>query len=67
MSKKGISLVGIHSGNTRTVPIQIYGAVQDGKLGEASALSVILLVVVFAIIYGMNKRNSGDISSSLKM
>ncbi len=57
----------LYSGRTRTVPIQIYGAVQDGKLGEASALSVVLLVVVFAIIYGMNRRKSGDISSSLKM
>ncbi len=57
----------LYSGRTRTVPIQIYGAVQDGKLGEASALSVILLVVVFAIIYGMNSKKGGDISSSLKM
>ena len=57
----------LYSGKTRTVPIQIYGAVQDGKLGEASALSVVLLVVVFAIIYSMNSRKGGDLSSSLKM
>lgn len=57
----------LYSGRTRTVPIQIYGAVQDGKLGQASALSVILLVVVFIIIYAMNHRKGGDMSSSFKM
>ena len=57
----------LYSGKTRTVPIQIYGAVQDGKLGEASALSVILLVVVFVIIYSTNRKKGGDLSSSLKM
>ena len=57
----------LYTGKTRTVPIQIYGAVQDGKLGEASALSVILLVVVFIIIYSTNSKKGGDFSSSLKM
>ena len=58
----------LYSGNTRTVPIQIYGAVQDGKLGQASALSVVLLVVVFIIVYAMNHRKGkGDFSSSFKM
>ena len=57
----------LYSGKTRTVPIQIYGAVQDGKLGEARALSVILLVVVFIIIYSTNSKKGGDFSSSLKM
>ena len=57
----------LYSGKTRTVPIQIYGAVQDGKLGEASALSGILLVVVFIIIYSTNSKKGGDFSSSLKM
>lgn len=52
----------LYSGRTRTVPIQIYGAVQDGKLGEASALSVILLVVVFVIIYGMNRKQGESLS-----
>ncbi|MCX8012743.1 MAG: iron ABC transporter permease, partial [Rectinema sp.] len=41
----------LYSPKTRTVPILIYGAVADGKLGEASALSVLLLVVVFVIVY----------------
>lgn len=57
----------LYSGNTRTVPIQIYGAVQDGKLGQASALSVVLLVVVFAIVYIMNRKQGKGISSAFKM
>ena len=57
----------LYSSKTRTVPIQIYGAVADGKLGEASALSVILLVVVFVIVYLMNKKQGKSIVSSFKM
>ncbi len=57
----------LYSGRTRTVPIQIYNAVQNAKLGQASALSVVLLVVVFIIIYAMNHRKGGDMSSSFKM
>ncbi len=57
----------LYSSKTRTVPIQIYGAVADGKLGEASALSVVLLVVVFSIIYGMNKSRGKSIVSSFKL
>ncbi len=57
----------LYSSRTRTVPIQIYGAVADGKLGEASALSVVLLVVVFVIVYAMNRRQGKSIASSFKM
>ncbi len=57
----------LYSSNTRTVPIQIYGAVADGKLGEASALSVVLLVVVFIIVYLMNHKQGKSIASSFKM
>ncbi|HEY9054045.1 MAG TPA: iron ABC transporter permease [Rectinemataceae bacterium] len=57
----------LYGSNTRTVPIQIYGSVADGKLGEASALSVILLVVVFLIVYATNKTKGRDLSSGLKM
>jgi iron(III) transport system permease protein len=57
----------LYSSRTRTVPIQIYGAVADGKLGEASALSVVLLVVVFIIVYLMNKKQGKSIASSFKM
>lgn len=57
----------LYSSKTRTVPIQIYGAVADGKLGEASALSVILLVVVFGIVYLMNRKQGKSIASSFKM
>lgn len=57
----------LYSGNTRTVPIQIYSAVQNGKLGQASALSVLLLVVVFVITYAMNGREKGGMASAMKM
>ena len=57
----------LYSGRTRTVPIQIYGAVSDGNLGQASALSVILLIVVFIIVYAMNRRQGKDMSSAFKM
>jgi iron(III) transport system permease protein len=57
----------LYGSNTRTVPIQIYGSVADGKLGEASALSVILLLVVFFIVYATNKSKGRDLSSGLKM
>jgi len=57
----------LYSGRTRTVPIQIYGAVSDGKLGEASALSVVLLVVVFTIVYGMNRSQGSKFSNAFKM
>ena len=57
----------LYSSNTRTVPIQIYGAVADGKLGEASALSVVLLIVVFIIVYLMNHKQGKSIASSFKM
>ena len=45
----------LYSAKTRTVPIQIYGAVADGKFGEASALSVLLMFTVFIIVYTMNR------------
>ena len=52
---------------TKTVPIQIFNAVNSGELGKASALSTVLLIVVFAIIYTMNTRKGTDLSSSMKM
>ncbi|MCF0237974.1 MAG: ABC transporter permease subunit, partial [Sphaerochaetaceae bacterium] len=58
----------LYSGKTRTVPIQIYAAVQDGKLGSASALSVILLVAVFLIVFFTNrKKGSGGLADSFKL
>lgn len=57
----------LYSSRTRTVPIQIYGAVADGNLGQASALSVILLIVVFIIVYATNKSQGRDLSSGFKM
>lgn len=57
----------LYGARTRTVPIQIYGAVADGKLGEAGALSVILLLVVFFIVYATNKSQGRGLSAGLKM
>jgi len=57
----------LYGPKTRTVPIQIFNAVNENDLGKASALSTVLLVVVFAIIYTMNTRKGTDLSSSMKM
>ena len=57
----------LYGARTRTVPIQIYSAVADGKMGEASALSVILLVVVFIIVYTMNHLQGNSMANSFKM
>lgn len=57
----------LYGPKTRTVPIQIYNKVLENNLGQASALSTILLIVVFTIIYGMNSRKGSDVSSALKM
>ncbi len=57
----------LYSGKTRTLPIQIYGAVADGKFGEASALSTLLIVMVFLVVYGMNRFLGKSISASFKL
>ena len=57
----------LYGAKTRTVPIQIYIAVADGKMGEASALSVILLIVVFIIVYVMNTFQGNKMVNSFKL
>jgi iron(III) transport system permease protein len=57
----------LYGAKTRTVPIQIYSAVADGKMGEASALSVVLLVVVFIIVYAMNTFQGNKMINSFKL
>ena len=57
----------LYGPKTRTVPILIYNAVLANNMGQASALSTVLLVVVFIIIYTMNTRKGTDLSSSMKM
>ncbi|QTQ14446.1 iron ABC transporter permease [Treponema parvum] len=57
----------LYGAKTRTVPVQIYGAVADGALGEASALSVILLIIVFLIVYSANKLQKSNLSSGFKL
>lgn len=57
----------LYGPKTKTVPIQIFNAVEGNNLGYASALSTVLLVVVFVIIYTMNTRKGTDLASSMKM
>jgi iron(III) transport system permease protein len=57
----------LYSARTRTVPIQIYGAVADGKFGEASALSVLLILTVFLIVYAANRWQGKNFSGGLKI
>lgn len=57
----------LYSSNTRTLPIQIWGAVADGKFGEASAMSTLLIAMVFVVVYGMNRFLGQSISSSFKV
>ncbi len=57
----------LYGPKTKTVPIQIFNAVNENDLGKASALSTVLLIVVFAITYTMNTRKGTDLSSSMKM
>lgn len=57
----------LYSAKTRTVPIQIYGAVADGKFGEASALSVLLILTVFIIVYLANRWRGKNFSAGLRI
>ena len=57
----------LYSARTRTLPILIWGAVADGKLGEASALSTLLIAMVFIVVYVMNRFLGKSISSSFKV
>ncbi|MCL2412245.1 MAG: ABC transporter permease subunit, partial [Treponema sp.] len=57
----------LYGARTRTVPIQIYSAVMDGNFGEASALSVILMLVVFVIVFLMNIFQGNRMANSFKM
>jgi len=57
----------LYSSKTQTLPIQIYNAVADGKFGEASALSVLLMLTVFIFVYLMNIFVGESSSSGLKL
>ncbi|HPT82389.1 MAG TPA: iron ABC transporter permease [Limnochordia bacterium] len=57
----------LYSARTRTLPILIWGAVADGKFGEASALSTLLIAMVFIVVYVMNRFLGKSISSSFKV
>ena len=57
----------LYSAKTRTVPIRIFSAVQDGYFGQGAALSVMLLVTVFVVVYAMNRMLGRSISASFKL
>lgn len=57
----------LYSARTRTVPIRIFSAVQDGYFGQGAALSVMLLLTVFVVVYGMNRMLGRSISASFKL
>jgi len=57
----------LYSANTRTVPVRIFSAVQDGYFGQGAALSVMLLLTVFTVVYLMNRLLGRSISSSFKL
>lgn len=57
----------LYSARTQTLPIQIYNSVAEGDFGIASALSVLLIVTVFIVVYLMNVFLGDSGSSSFKL
>ncbi|PKP60543.1 ABC transporter permease [Candidatus Atribacteria bacterium HGW-Atribacteria-1] len=57
----------LYSARTQTLPIQIYNTVAEGDFGIASALSVLLIVTVFIMVYLMNIFLGDSGSSSFKL
>ena len=57
----------LYSAHTQTLPIQIYNTVAEGNFGIASALSVLLIVTVFIMVYLMNIFLGDSGSSSFKL
>lgn len=45
-------------GRTQTAPLAIYDAVQDGRLGDANILVLILSVLSFASLFVVNRMNN---------
>ena len=57
----------LYSARTQTLPVQIYNTVAEGDFGIASALSVLLIVTVFIVVYLMNVFLGDSGSSSFKL
>ncbi len=57
----------LYSAQTVTLPIQIYNTVAEGDFGIASALSVLLMVTVFIMVFLMNTFFGEAGSSGLKL
>ncbi len=56
----------LYSAKTRTLPIAIYDAVNDGNFGLASALSTILFLAVLLVTYGINRYTGKSMAASFK-
>ncbi len=57
----------LYSAKTRTLPIAIYDAVNDGNFGLASALSTILFITVLGVTYGINRYTGKSMAASFKV
>lgn len=57
----------LYGAKTRTLSIAIYDAVNDGCFGLASALSVVLFVVVLMVMYAATRYSGKSMSSSFRM
>ena len=57
----------LYSPKTRTIPVQIYIQVAENSLGRASALSTVLFVVVFIVVYLTNRSKKFSMTSGFKM
>lgn len=58
-------LAGNISGKTRTLPLAVYSAVAAGRMNEAGAYVLVILVVAFISVYGMNTFNNKTDSVNL--
>lgn len=57
----------LYSAKTRTLSIAIYDSVNDGRFGLASALSVVLFVVVLAVMYAITRYTGKSMASSFRV
>jgi len=57
----------LYSSHTRTVPIKIYNAVVDGKMGQSTALSVVLMTIVLVLVIISNNSKKANLASGLSL
>ncbi len=51
-----ITFAGNLPGETRTMPLAVYGAIEGGDLDEAVVLGLVLLVVAVAVLAALRER-----------